>query len=160
MFIRHATENDIDAISKLEKLCFLATEAASYATMAQRVKTFPAHFWLCFEDDILVSYIGGICTDESTLTDEMFASPAMHSENGSNQMLFSVCTHPEHQGKGYASAVMERLIFDCRASKRNAIILTCKKTLLPFYRRFGFQNQGVSASEHGGAIWYQMELNL
>ena len=31
---------------------------------------------------------------------------------------------------------------------------------LPFYERFGFVSEGESASQHGGAVWYQMRLNF
>ena len=42
----------------------------------------------------------------------------------------------------------------------NQVILTCKQEKIPYYQKFGFQNRGVSASEHGGAVWYDMVLPL
>jgi hypothetical protein len=30
--------------------------------------------------------------------------------------------------------------------------------MISFYERFGFVNEGLSESEHGGAPWYQMRL--
>ena len=32
--------------------------------------------------------------------------------------------------------------------------------LLPFYAKFGFVDEGVSASVHGNALWHQMRLTL
>lgn len=32
--------------------------------------------------------------------------------------------------------------------------------LIPFYETFGFINEGVSASVHGGAVWYDMRLRF
>ena len=40
------------------------------------------------------------------------------------------------------------------------IILACKEEKLDWYSRFGFEKMGPSASEHGGAVWYDMELCL
>lgn len=75
-------------------------------------------------------------------------------------MLFGVETHPAAQGKGYASALIRRMITDAKAQGRQGVVLTCKQELLDFYRRFGFENEGVSASQHGGAVWYDMRLRF
>ena len=40
------------------------------------------------------------------------------------------------------------------------MILTCKEKLIPFYEGFGYVNCGVSKSVHGGAVWYDMELDF
>ena len=40
------------------------------------------------------------------------------------------------------------------------MILTCKKALVGYYEKFDFVNEGLSASAHGGAIWYDMTLRL
>ena len=39
-------------------------------------------------------------------------------------------------------------------------MLTCKDKLLHYYAKFGFVNEGVSASTHGGVVWYQMRLRI
>ena len=40
------------------------------------------------------------------------------------------------------------------------VILTCKQEKLAYYEKFGFENHGVSNSSHGGAVWYDMVLEL
>lgn len=40
------------------------------------------------------------------------------------------------------------------------IVLTCKERLLPFYAKFGFVDEGVSASVHGNVVWHQMRRML
>ena len=40
------------------------------------------------------------------------------------------------------------------------MILTCKDRLIPYYEKFGYRNLGVSASVHGGAVWYDMILEF
>ena len=43
---------------------------------------------------------------------------------------------------------------------RKGLVLTCKEKLLHYYAKFGFVNEGVSASTHGGVVWYQMRLRF
>ena len=55
---------------------------------------------------------------------------------------------------------MGHLIEDARKRGRKGLILTCKEGLIPFYEAFGYRNLGVSASVHGGAMWYDMVLEF
>ena len=38
------------------------------------------------------------------------------------------------------------------------LVLTCKKELVEFYEQFGYVNEGLSKSVHGGVSWYDMRL--
>ena len=51
--------------------------------------------------------------------------------------------------------LLGRVICDAKLAGRKGLVLTCKEALLPFYSEFGFQNEGVSQSVHGGAVWYE-----
>ena len=84
----------------------------------------------------------------------------MHREEGQWQMIFGVATLPEYQKMGCASKLMERVIADVKEQERKGIVLTCKESLIPFYERFGFVNEGVSDSAHGNVMWNQMRLIL
>ena len=59
-----------------------------------------------------------------------------------------------------AGAVLERGIADARAQGRRGCVLTCKDKLVHYYEKFGFVNEGVSQSTHGGAVWYDMRLTF
>ena len=52
------------------------------------------------------------------------------------------------------------LIADARAQGRKGLVLTCKEALVHYYAKFGFVNEGVSGSTHGGVVWYQMRLKF
>ena len=54
----------------------------------------------------------------------------------------------------------KHVIADARAQGRKGLVLTCKEKLLHYYAKFGFVNEGVSASTHGGVVWYQMRLRF
>ena len=74
--------------------------------------------------------------------------------------MFGLDVLPEHRRKGYAGQLMRALIEHSREDGRCGCMLTCKEHLLPYYTRFGFRNLGVSLSQHGGAVWYDMILEF
>ncbi len=160
MKIRNATFDDLDDIVQLEHTCFPVNEAATAEDLKDRLTHYPNHFWLLYENDRLVSLIDGLCCDIEELTDEMFHNAGMHDENGHVQMILGVCTHPDFRKKGYSSALLNQLIEDCKKQKRKSIVLTCKTSLIGFYSKFGFVNEGLSQSNHGGGQWNQVRLNL
>ena len=160
MEIRKATIEDLDAITALEAACFPAAEAAPRESFKKRLEVFADRFWLLWEGDRLVSMVNGMVTDREELVDEMFADATIHQADGKWQMIFGVATHPEYQRRGLAAKVLQRAIADCKAEGRKGLILTCKEQKLHYYAKFGFVREGVSVSEHGGALWYQMRLEF
>lgn len=160
MLIRKAIMDDLKAIAALEAECFVPEKAASEDSYKNRLTYFADHFWLMFDGDKLISFVIGFVTDEADLTDEMYAYAQMHNENGAWQMIFSVATHPAYQKHGYAGQLLERAIEDSKAQGRKGLVLTCKEEKLHYYEKFGFVNEGVSVSDHGGVVWYQMRLTF
>ena len=122
---------------------------------------YPNHFWLMEDDNgTLVSFVNGLVTDEPHLRDEMYADAGFHDENGAWQMIFGVNTLPEYRCRGMAEQVLRQVITDAKAQGRKGCVLTCKDKLVHYYAKFGFRNEGVSASVHGGAVWYDMRLTF
>ncbi len=159
MEIRHATKHDISAISEVEAKCFPPSEAASEKAFTERIENYGNHFWLMYENDKLIAFVDGFVTDESDLTDEMFANATMHDENGAWQMIFGVNTLPEYRNNGYASELLRRAVDEAKEQGRKGVVLTCKDKLLPFYARLGFVDEGVTdKSTHGNAVWHQMRM--
>ena len=161
MRIRTASMADLAAVAAVEGACFPAAEAATEKDFAARLAVYPNHFWLLEEDDgTLVSFVNGLVTDEPILRDEMYADASLHNEHGAWQMVFGVNTLPQYRRQGLAGQVLERVIADARAQGRKGCVLTCKDKLIHYYEKFGFQNEGVSASTHGGVVWYDMRLTF
>ena len=159
MEIRHATKHDISAISEVEAKCFPPSEAASEKAFTGRIENYGNHFWLMYENDKLIAFVDGFVTDESDLTDEMFADATMHDENGAWQMIFGMNTLPEYRNNGYASELLRRAVDEAKEQGRKGVVLTCKDKLLPFYARLGFVDEGVTdKSTHGNAVWHQMRI--
>ncbi|RHA80280.1 GNAT family N-acetyltransferase [Eubacterium ventriosum] len=160
MKIRTATIADIDAIAKVESLCFPQAEAATREQIAERVKAYGNHFWLMLDEGKLIAFVDGMVTDEADLTDEMYEKADMHNEQGQWQMIFGVNTIPEYRRNGYAGELIKRAIADAKEQGRKGLVLTCKDKLVRYYAKFGFENEGVSESEHGNVVWNQMRLEF
>jgi ribosomal protein S18 acetylase RimI-like enzyme len=160
MQIRNATIHDLKAVAEVEALCFPEAEAASEEEFLERLTTYANHFWLLYDDSTLVGFLNGMVTEEETLTDEMYKDASLHNENGGWQMIFGVNTIPSYRRQGCASRLINQLIQDSKQQGRKGVVLTCKEQLLSYYGKFGFENEGISQSIHGNAVWYQMRLKF
>ena len=160
MQIRTATIDDLTAITQVEVACFPPAEAATADEFKERLEHYANHFWLMFDNDKLIAFVDGFCTDNPNLTDEMYAKADIHNESGAWQMIFGVNTLPKYRNKGYAAELLNQAIKDATKQGREGLVLTCKDKLIPFYSKFGFVNEGISESVHGNVTWYQMRLTL
>ena len=158
--IRPAVESDADKIAELERLCFPVEESASKVDFVNRLNVYAIHFLLLESDGVLIAMINGMVSDEPDLNDEMYHNADMHNENGKWQMIFGLESHPDYRRKGYAALLIEKFIEDAKNQNRYGLLLTCKESLIHYYEKFGFINEGISHSEHGNAVWYQMRKKL
>lgn len=160
MTIRTAQMEDIDAIIAVETECFPPAEAATREEFAERLKYYKDHFWLMFDGGHLVAFVDGMVTSQKDLTDEMYEKAELHEEQGDWQMIFGVNTIPAYRRRGLAEQLLKRAIADAKAQGKKGLVLTCKDKLIHYYAKFGFENEGVSESAHGGAVWNQMRLTF
>ena len=148
------------AITNLEEACFPPAEAAPYASFEARLSAFSDRFWLLYVDRELVSMVNGSLTNDPDLRDEMFHDAGLHDPAGTWQMIFGVATLPAYRCRGFAGKLLDTAIEQCRREGRAGLVLTCKHAKLAYYGSHGFINEGLSASEHGGDVWYQMRVEL
>ena len=157
--IRTVTAADLDAVTALEAACFPPAEAATREAFAYRIETFSERFFVAERQGRIIGLVNGCASDLPAVDDRLF-EPQGHDPEGKNQMVFGLAVHPDCRNNGIAAALLRRLIDFAREQDMNQVILTCKQEKIPYYQKFGFQNRGVSASEHGGAVWYDMVLPL
>ncbi len=161
MIIRNATMQDLEQIAAVEAECFPAAEAATREEFQARIQSYGNHFWLMFDGEKLIAFVDGFVTDEADLTDEMYEQAFMHDANGAWQMIFGVNTIPEYRRQGCAAALLRRAVDDAKKQGRKGLVLTCKEALIPYYSRFGFEDEGISdKSVHGNVVWHQMRLTF
>lgn len=158
--IRKVKPDDLDAVTRVEAVCFPEAEAAPRESFRQRISTFPDSFFVAEKDGEIIGFINGCATDSRVIFDEMFADASHHREDGIYQSIFGLDVIPEYQHQGLASRLMKHLIEDAREKGRKGLTLTCKDRLIGFYERFGYKNLGLSQSVHGGAVWYDMILEF
>lgn len=156
--IRQATMDDLDTLTAIEAASFPPEEKATRESFAARLAVFSDCFLLACDDGRPVALIDGMVTDRRTIADEMFEDAALHNPDGAWQSIFGFCALPEARGRGFAPALMKAFIEKARGEGRKGVILTCKEKLIDYYAGYGFCLKGVSQSEHGGAVWYDMEI--
>ncbi|PHV72374.1 GNAT family N-acetyltransferase [Sporanaerobium hydrogeniformans] len=158
--IRSVTAQDIDTITQIEALCFPIAEAASFATFKERIETFPDCFFVAEYQGKMIGFINGCCTQDKTISDKLFESASSHDPKGIYQAIFGLDVLPEYRRQGVAALLMQHMIAAAKTRGCKGVILTCKKQLIPYYSKFGYTNQGLSHSVHGGATWYDMILEF
>lgn len=158
--IRFATEDDWAAIAEAEAMCFPESERAESATIKERLAKFADCFLLLFCGGRLAAYIDGAASDRLDLTDDMFSSADCHDENGRWQFVYGLGVVPDFRGRGFAGALVREFCDLAKRRKKLGVVLTCKPKLVPFYSKFGFKDEGVCPSSHGGAVWHQMRMTF
>lgn len=158
--IRNATLADLDEVTAIEAICFPAAEAAKRDAMEERLSGYAKGFFVAELDGKVIGFINGACSDSPIIEDRFYESMKYHQEDGKHLMVYGLDVHPDHQRKGYARQLMNRFIAFGKEEGKAAILLTCKEHLVNFYESFGYENLGASDSTHGGAAWYDLQLNL
>ena len=158
MEIRKGTIDDLEAVAAVEARCFPPEQAATREQFRDRLQTYPEGFWLLWDGEILVGFLDGMVSDSPELTDAMFADASIHEPTGDWQMIFGLNAIPEYRNRGCAGQLIRRCIRDAEIEGRRGVVLTCLEEKIPYYEKFGFRNEGVSQSVHGGAVWYRMRI--
>ena len=157
--IRNVTMSDLNAVTALEAVCFPPAEAAPEKAFAYRIAAFPERFFVAEQDGAIIGMINGCASSQEAITDDLF-EPQGHEPGAKNQMIFGLAVDPRYQRQGIGAALMEHLIGYCKDTAMKKLILTCKQEKIRYYEKFGYENKGVSVSNHGGAVWYDMVLTL
>ena len=158
--IRKGCFDDAGCLADIEAICFPKSEAAGLASFEARLKSFGNCFLIAEMDGKIIGFINGMVTDRETIADDMFDDASLHKENGMWQSIFGLDVLPEYRCRGVAAELMRTFIAKARKEGRKGCILTCKERLIPYYSKFGYVNKGVSESQHGGAVWYDMILEF
>ena len=160
IIIRQVRTEDLEAVAAVEAACFPAAEAADRESLKARIGQFPESFLVAETEGRVIGFINGAVTDQRTISDDMFEDAGLHNPEGAYQSIFGLDVVEEFRCQGIASRLMEEMIERARRRGRRGLILTCKDRLIGYYERFGYVNLGVSQSVHGGAVWYDMLLEL
>ncbi|MDU4660891.1 MAG: GNAT family N-acetyltransferase [Clostridium butyricum] len=158
MNIRLATKEDLNEIIKIESICFPEAEAAKESDFQKRFDAFKENFIIAEDNGKIIGFINGCTTDLPKLPDELYHNAQLHKKHGDYQTIFGLNVLPDYRRNGVAAQLMNYFIELSKERGKKGMVLTCKNHLIHYYEKFGFKHQGVSASEHGGAVWNDMVL--
>lgn len=156
--IRAACTSEAEQIAAIEAVCFPPAEAAQVEEIKRRMEAFLENFLVAETDGKIVGFINGCTTDKPVLGDELYHDAGLHKRDGEIQTVFGLDVLPDYRHRGIARRLLQSLIALSHKRGKKAVILTCKEHMIPFYESCGFCNQGIADSEHGGAVWYDMQL--
>lgn len=158
MEIRLAVKEELDEIIRIESICFPEAEAAKESDFRKRFDAFGENFIVAVENGKIAGFINGCTTDLPELPDTLYHNTNLHKKDGAYQTVFGLDVLPEYRCRGIAAQLMNYFIKLSKERGKKGMVLTCKNHLIHYYEKFGFKHQGVSASEHGGAVWNDMLL--
>ena len=160
MRIRKATPQDAPLLARIEAVCFPAAEAATLKRFEERLAVFADHFLILEIDGQAVGFVDGMVCDSIVIEDAMYEHAGLHSARGSWQSIFGLNVLPQWRNRGCAAELINAFIALAKAQGRRGVTLACKEHMLHYYARFGFVPLGASASQHGGARWFDMVLEF
>jgi len=158
--IRIVNEQDLDRCFEIESVSYSGDEAATKEKILKRIKNYPEGFIVLENGKEIIGFINSGATQKVELSDEEFKELIGHDPEGKHIVILSVVIHPDYQGKGMASKLMNSFIDKMTALGKTDIFLICQSELIDMYASYGFVNLGKSDSDHGGMSWNEMSLSL
>ncbi|MCQ6282264.1 GNAT family N-acetyltransferase [Bacillus sp. EB600] len=158
--IRNVKMEDLPELVLIENLCFTIEEAATKEAFEKRIQLISDSFFVAEVDGAVTGLVNGPVIETPFITDDLFSDIKENPAAGGHQSILGLAVSPNYQKRGVASALLAHLEKEASAKKRETLTLTCKENLIHFYENYGFINCGVSNSEHGGVIWYNMSKKL
>ncbi|MBH5328971.1 GNAT family N-acetyltransferase [Eikenella sp. S3360] len=157
----HPTQTDLPRIMQIEQAGFTPEEAASEAAMRERIDLINDSFIVARNSaGEVLGYVVGPVVNARYIHDELFKKSRANPPQGGFCAILSLAVAPECRKAGIAGQLLQQLIRQCRAAQREGITLTCLENLIPFYEKHGFQNEGISDSQHAGETWYNLVAEL
>ncbi|MEG0283375.1 MAG: GNAT family N-acetyltransferase [Erysipelotrichales bacterium] len=154
--IRNGKVEDLEELFIIENNCFPPSEAASREAMKQRLEIINDSFFVALENNKLVGLVNGPVINVPFISDDLFDEIIENPKTGGYQSILGLAVDPSVQRRGIAGQLLRHLEQEAIKAGRDGLSLTCKEKLIPYYESFGYKNEGVSESVHGGVTWYNM----
>ena len=159
---RNIRQDEAEQAAAIEQICFPPNEACSERSMRERIAKAPELFLVAVdkENGKIAGFLNGLATDESTFRDEFFTDAGLYDPNGKNVMLLGLDVLPEYRKRGLGRELVFQYLRREREKDRRMILLTCLKSKVKMYEKFGFIDRGIANSTWGGEEWHEMSYTL
>lgn len=160
MKIRNASIEDLAELIVIENLCFVKEEAATREAFEKRLTVIRDTFFVAEEDGKIVGLVNGPVIPSAFITDDLFRDIQANSLSGGHQSILGLAVDPRFQKLGIATQLLAHMEKTAAMQQRETVTLTCKEKYIRFYESHGYSNSGISGSQHGGVVWYNMIKQL
>ncbi len=159
---RDIRQDEKEQAAVIERICFPPNEACSEKEMKDRIAAAPDLFLVAVDKETgkIAGFLNGLATDEYTFRDEFFTDAGLHNPDGKNIMLLGLDVLPEYRGQGLGRELVYEYLRREREKHRREVILTCLKSKVKMYKKFGFMDRGIANSTWGGEEWHEMSCTL
>ena len=159
---RNIKQEEAEQAVEIEKICFPPNEACSEKNMKDRIAAAPELFLVAIdkETEKLAGFLNGIATNEYAFRDEFFTDARLHDPEGKNIMLLGLDVLPEYRRQGLGRELVYQYLRREREKDRRMVFLTCLKSKVKMYQKFGFMDRGIADSTWGGEEWHEMTCTL
>ena len=159
---RNIRQDEAEQAVAIEQICFPPNEACSEKNMKDRIAAAPELFLVAIdkETEKLAGFLNGIATNEYAFRDDFFTDASLHNPEGKNIMLLGLDVLPEYRKQGLGRELVYQYLRREREKDRRMVFLTCLKSKVKMYKKFGFMDRGIADSTWGGEEWHEMSCTL
>ena len=159
---RNIKQEEAEQAVAIEKICFPPNEACSEKNMRDRIAAAPELFLVAVDKETgkLAGFLNGLATDEYAFRDAFFIDAGLYNPDGKNIMLLGLDVLPDYRGQGLGRELVFQYLRRERERDRQMIFLTCLKSKVKMYEKFGFVDRGIADSTWGGEEWHEMSCIL
>ena len=156
---KRATMEDIDELVRTRIIVLRAAnklsddedmsvvEEKSYAYYRRALETGEHIAYLVYDNGAFVG-AGGVSFYQ--------VMPTYHNPTGKKAYIMNMYTTPEYRRQGLAREIVFQYLRREREKDRRLVILTCLKSKVEMYQKFGFTDHGIADSTWGGEEWHEM----
>lgn len=154
--LRNVQSTDLEKILIIENDGFSIEEAATKEAFMERIQLIPDTFIVAEKEGEILGYINGPIINQPYITDDLFEKIKENPSIGGFQSILGLAVSKQARNQGIAKILIKKMEELVEENEREGITLTCKQDLVSFYEKVGFENHGMSESQHGGISWYNM----
>ncbi|MCI8484943.1 MAG: GNAT family N-acetyltransferase [Lachnospiraceae bacterium] len=155
---RDIQQREAKQAASIEQICFPPNEACSEQNMIERIAAAQELFFVAVDQETgkIAGFLNGIATEECCFRDEFFTDASLHNPEGKNIMLLGLDVLPQYRRQGLGRELVERYLRREGEKCRREVFLTCLKSKVEMYQKFGFKDHGIANSTWGGEEWHEM----